>query len=225
MKKIKSRRRQSIVTQREKAYQVIRDAITFGDLKPGERLVEEKICEMFKVGRTPLREALRQLQMEGCVDVLPNKGAMVSKISVQDIENIYSLIAIMEGFAVEVAAKNIQSNDIKMLSNLLNKLNIDGRKGNYRKWIERNSLFHSYFPKLSGNRYLSEMVESLRKRVYIYRFIAITIPNHIEDYISAHEKILKAIANGESKAAGIAMKKHVLRVKGIISEFLRNTRL
>ena len=111
---LKARRRRSIVTQREKAYQEVRDAIAFGDLKPGERLVEEGICKMFKVGRTPLREALRQLQMEGCVDVLPNKGAMVSRISVQDVEDIYSMIAILEGFAVEVAAKNIQSNDMNL---------------------------------------------------------------------------------------------------------------
>ena len=180
---------------------------------------------MFKVGRTPLREALRQLQMEGYVDVLPNKGAMVSKISIQDIENIYGFIAMLEGFAVEVAAKNIQSEDIKTLSKLQNSRTINGRKGNYRQWIEKNSTFHGYFPRLSGNRYLHETVESLRKRVDRYRFIAITIPNHIEDYISAHEKILKAITDWESKAAGIAMKKHVLCVKEIISQFLKNTRL
>jgi DNA-binding GntR family transcriptional regulator len=194
-------------------------------LKPGERLVEERICKMFKVGRTPLREALRQLQMEGCVDVLPNKGAMVSRISVQDVEDIYSMIAILEGFAVEIAAKNIQSNDMKILSNLQNNLKMAARRSDYRKWIEKNSLFHSFFPRLSGNRYLSEMVESLRKRVYRYRFIAITIPNHMEDYISSHEKILGAITRGESKAAGTAMKGHVLYVREIVSKFLRNSRL
>ena len=67
---------------------------------------------MFKVGRTPLREAFRQLQMEGCVDVLPNKGAVVSKISVQDVENIYDIVAILEGYATETG-RNGSKHQIK----------------------------------------------------------------------------------------------------------------
>ncbi len=213
----------NIGTQREKAYQKLRDAITYGGLKPGERLVEERICKMFAVGRTPLREALRQLQMEGCVEVLSNKGAIVSKMSVQDVENIYDLIAILEGFAIETAAKNNQTEDLRELKIIHGDLKEAGRTKDYRKWIDKNTLLHGYFPLRSDNRHLYEMWESLRKRVYRYRFIAINIPNHMEEYISAHEEILAAIVNKQPVEAGAAMKKHVLYVKEVISDFLKHS--
>lgn len=84
------------MSQKEEGYQRIRDAITYGQLKPGERLVETKICEMVKIGRTPLREALRQLQMEGYIDVFSNKGAVISKISSWYVEEINNIVAILE---------------------------------------------------------------------------------------------------------------------------------
>lgn len=106
------------MSQTEEAYQKIRDAITYGQLKPGERLVETKICEIFKVGRTPLREALRQLQMEGYIDVFSNKGAVISKISIRDVEEIYNIVAILEGYATEVATGYIRTLDKKELRSI-----------------------------------------------------------------------------------------------------------
>ena len=99
--------------QRDIAYQQIRDAITFGDLKPGERPIAEKICQEFGVGRTPLREALRQLQMENYVDLTPGRGASISKISIKDVEEIYDLVGLLEGFAAEIAAEKISASDKK----------------------------------------------------------------------------------------------------------------
>ncbi len=85
-------------SKREHAYHQIRNAITYGELKPGERLIENKLCEIFKLGRTPLREALSQLQIEGYLDFVPNKGLTVSRMSIQNVKEIYDVIAVLEGY-------------------------------------------------------------------------------------------------------------------------------
>src|SRR5271157_4646870 len=96
---------------REEAYRRLREAIFYGKLRPGERLVEVDICRTFDVGRTPLREALRQLQMEGFLDVTANKGAVVRKISPDEMESIYDVIALLESYAAREATKRLVSID------------------------------------------------------------------------------------------------------------------
>ena len=80
----------------EKVYGDLRDAITFSRLKPGERLLESKLCEGYKVSRTPLREAIRQLQAQGYITVEKNRGAIVKKTSIEEVEEIYSILALIE---------------------------------------------------------------------------------------------------------------------------------
>lgn len=215
--------RDGIMSRREEVYNKIRDAITYGELKPGEQLVESKICEIFHVGRTPLREALRQLQMEGYVDALSNKGAFVRTVSIQDVEDIYSIIGILEAYATEIATSHIgiaERNALKVIHKDLIKA---GLKKDYRKWLEKNAQFHGYFPKLSGNLHLTEEITTLRNRIYRYRFIAITIPGHIEEYIQAHEKILEGLFKKDAERAGKNMRKHVFNVKDVLVKFLRQS--
>lgn len=91
----------------------------------------------------------------------------------------------------------------------------------YRKWLEKNTLFHGYFTKISGNLHLSKVVDSLRDRIYRYRFIAITIPGHIEKYIQAHEDILEAIFKKNEEQAGEVMRRHVFYVQQVLVEFIK----
>jgi DNA-binding GntR family transcriptional regulator len=211
------------MSQREEVYQKIREAVTFGILRPGERIVETKICETFKVGRTPLREALRQLQMEGFVDVLPNKGAIISTVSIRDVDEIYSIVGLLEGYATEMATKLMGPTDKRELKAIQNDLKKAGIKKDYRKWLEKNTLFHGYFPNVNGNLHLSKVASSLRDRIFRYRFIAITIPGHIEEYIRAHDEILDAVTRKEAEQAGKLMREHVFYVKEVLVEFLKQS--
>jgi len=208
--------------QREIAYHKIRDAITVGVLKPGEKLIEQKISKAFGVGRTPLREALRQLQMENYIDVIPRKGAFISRISTKDIEEIYDIVALLEGFAAEITAEKISPSDKKSLKDLQKALRKYGANKAYVDWLEKNTLFHRRFTEISGNNSLCEAVSNLRKRIYRYRFIAITIPGHIQEYIEDHQAILEAVLHGKGKAAGKAMRRHVLKVRNILLDFLHH---
>lgn len=221
------------MSQRE-VYQKIRNAITFGELKPGERLVESRICDIFHVGRTPLREALRQLQMEGYVDALSNKGAIVKRVSVRDVEEIYDILAMLEGYATEVATmyigkaekeklESMQKEMKSIYKDIRNDLKKHTLMRSYNEWFEKNASFHSYFVKANGNLHLSEIINSLRDRTFRCRFVAISIPNQIEAYIRAHDEILKAVFKGRGKQAGEAMRRHVFNAKKILIKSLKES--
>jgi DNA-binding GntR family transcriptional regulator len=207
--------------KREQAYQKLRDAITFGDLKPGERLVESGICEKFELSRTPLREALRQLQTEGYIDVSPNKGAVIRKITVEELEAVYDVLAQLEGYAVEMATGALTPNDIKTLKGLLSQLNKASKSKDFDQWFALNASFHGYFQNFSGNPILKEEIGRLRNRIYRYRSLAFTLAVSIIGVLSDHEKIYQAVADRKPAKAREAMQKHILNTKEILAEFLR----
>jgi len=207
--------------QREYAYNKIRNAITYGELQPGERLIEKKLCEIFKVGRTPLREALSQLQIEGYLDFIPNKGVTINRISISHVEEIYNILTILESYATELATKNIDKENERELRSIHNDLKRAWAKKDYKTWLDKNAEFHEYFIKATGNSSLNTLVKSLRNRIYRYRLIAMTIPDSVNEYFRSHEEILEAISKNDAKRAGKAMERHVSFVAKKLVEFLR----
>lgn len=200
------------MSQREFAYREIRNAITFGQLKPGERLVEKKLSEIFKIGRTPLREALSQLQIEGYLDFLPNRGVTIGRMSVQSLREIYDLLALTEGYATRIATKNLSKVEIKKIIAVQNKLAKAYKSKNSKKWLEENVIFHEFLIKASRNNLLHKIVDNLRNRIYRYRSISLAVADSFEDVFRAHEEILKAICKRDGNRAGKAMERHVLQV-------------
>ena len=206
--------------KREQAYQCLRDAITFGQLKPGEKVIEKVLTEMFHLGRTPLREALRQLETEGYIEVFPNRGAVVRKISIKQLEQVYDLLAVLEGYAVEASVMSIDPSGVKKLRGIEKELVTAARAENYAKWLDKNALFHSYFQEALGNKLLSDHINNLRRTTYRYRALSISIPGHMEEYLADHRKVLDAVVEGKAEKAGKAMRAHVERAKNILVKFL-----
>lgn len=207
--------------KREQAYQCVRDAITFGKLKPGEKVLEKSAGETFHLGRTPLREALRQLEMEGFIDALPNKGAFVRKISVEDLKSVYDVLSVLEGYAVETATASASPSLIKELKGVERKLIGDAKRKDLKKWLDDNAQFHELFQRVTGNNVLSENVSNLRRRTYRYRALLLSISGHIEGYLSDHRKIVEAVTEGKAEKAGKAMRRHVQRAGATLGDFLR----
>ena len=212
-----------IKSQGEETYQKVRDAITYGKLNPGERLVEHQVCESFQVGRTPLREALRRLQTEGYVDFVPNKGVTISKLSIEDVEQIYDIIAILEGYAAEVAARRLTKEGIQALTSLHHKMIDLNAEQDFKTWLEHNTLFHAHIVQAGGNRHLSKLITGLRDRLYRYRFLSVTILGQSEKYSDDHEKILTALRGKKAQQAGKSMRDHVNYVAEFMIGLLRQS--
>jgi len=207
--------------KREQAYQKLRDSITFGDLKPGEKLVEKAVCEMFDIGRTPLREALRQLQMEGYIEVSPNKGAVIRKMSIDELDNVYDVLALLEGYAAEMAVKNITASRLAELKKIAKETRKAANASDHRSWFLKNDNFHFYLIDLAGNPILTEEIRKFRRRIYRYRALALTLQGNIDNLAQQHEDVVIKAAQKKAKEASLAMKQHVEWTKGLLISFLK----
>ena len=206
--------------QREYIYDKLRDMISLGKLKPGERLIEKTLCEFFNVGRTPLREALSQLQIEGYLDIIPHKGMTVSKMSPALVMEIYTVVAVLEGYTTEIATKYLSEQDLKELNMIENNLRKALNLNDQRKWIDGNLIFHEYLVKASRNNFLHTLIKSLRSRIKRYRLVSIAMTDSLNHYFHEHEEILKALSKKDGRKAGRAMQNHVVNVARRLVDFM-----
>lgn len=208
------------MSKREYIYDKLRNAISLGELKPGERLIEKTLCEFFNVGRTPLREALSQLQIEGYLDFIPHKGLTVSKMSPAHVMEIYTVVAVLEGYATKIATKYLSEQDLKELKMIENDLRKTLNLNDQRKWIDKNIIFHEYLVKASRVTFLHTLIKSLRSRIRRYRLVSVAVTDSLNHYFRAHEEILELLSKKDGRKAGRAMQNHVLNSGKKLVDFM-----
>ena len=189
-------------------YEQLRDGVTYGRFKPGERLSEKMLCELFKVSRTPLREALRRLEAQGYIKLENNVGATVSKISLSEVENIYNILKYLEPYAAKLACKNRSIKDVRKLEQIFEKMNTESVKDDYRNWLRENDLFHYCIHMMSKSDVLSNIIRDTRNRIYRYR-ILVTSKEDIEHYNLEHKELADAIRAANTEKAESIMRTHI----------------
>lgn len=205
---------------RQKIYQSIRDNITYGKLSPGERLVESDLAEHFKASRSPIREALRQLESEGLIRINQNKGITVSKLSPEEIDEIYNLRWLLESYAARLSAEKATKTYVVYLRDLHKKLKLAAKNSDLPNWIQNNILFHDFLSENSGNKNLHQILSTLKRRVYLYHYVIVNIPGNFKAYIEHHEQILRACEKNDGEAAERYMKLHIETVKQVLINYL-----
>jgi DNA-binding GntR family transcriptional regulator len=206
---------------RNKIYKRIREDVIIAKLSPGERLIESQLCKRFGASRGPVREALAQLCRDGFIDLIPNRGAVVTKLSIQDLKNYYSLIALLESKAVEWAVPRLTKSDLAILSTINDDLSIiiiDGSEKPLEAWTRHNFLFHCLFWEKSGNSRLVEQIKEIRQRILRYRYTSLMVPSY-EEYLQDHNNIIEAAKNKDAERASEIMNLHILRALKVLTEF------
>ena len=188
---------------------------------PGQRLVENDICKRLKIGRTPFREACRNLEIQGYLTIQPYKGAIINQISLQEIKDYYRLLILLEGKAVEWATPLLSERDIQNLSYLNESLRALPRDDSelVDNWMTMNANLHDYFRNNCGNEKMNWLINEIRSRVTRYRYSAIIITS-LEDYIDDHDQIIDAVKQRDAQKARQAMKTHIKRARDILLKFL-----
>jgi DNA-binding GntR family transcriptional regulator len=205
---------------RELIYNKLKSDITLGNINPGKRLLESDLATQFQVSRTPVREVIRQLQSEGLVKVESLRGASVTKLSVEEVREIYSIRIILESFGTELAVKNFGKREKEILKKFKQMFKKHLTNGKYSEWLETNIKFHLFFTENAGNSYLYRLLKDLRSRVHRYQFIAATSPYIIQQYTKEHEQIIDAALKGNSKLARRNMERHLFTVHQVLTDFL-----
>lgn len=209
---------------RQDIYEKIRDDITFGRLMSGERLTEKKLSDIYKGSRSPIREALRQLESEGLISFERNKGIEVAKLSVKQVEEIYDLRELLEGYAVRVAIGKMTKKDIAYLEDLHKKMIKAANSRDTQFWLQNNALFHAFFREKADNENLCQLIVILRRRIYRYQNMTVNYPRFFETYIEQHATMIEACKKKDADLAEKTMKIHIRKVKDVIIDSLAASR-
>jgi DNA-binding GntR family transcriptional regulator len=196
-------------TLSEKIAETIRGYILNGTLKAGDRLTEPKLSEMLGISRTPIREALRLLEMEGFVEIFPRRGAVVSVVTDKDVDDIFVLKMKLESLAAKLAIKNLSFEDIAKLKDINDKMEKYSLTRNVANLIKLNSEFHNLFISKCNNSRLVRFLESLLrqfKRATAYSF---TETGRISKVIEEHKEIIDAFEERDADRVEKLVEKHI----------------
>ncbi|HEY5672304.1 MAG TPA: GntR family transcriptional regulator [Malonomonas sp.] len=188
-------------TLREKILETIRDAILKGTLKPGEKVAEPELAERFGISRTPIREAFRQLESEGYLTVIPRKGAVVTALSEQDVQEFYAIKSILEGYAAELAAARLSTKEIDRLEVINDRLRELAKEGDVKAFFRVHNEFHELFLKASGNSKLHELIQQLGLKFNRLRMASLSVKGRMEISVAEHDKLLEAFRKNDGRMA------------------------
>ncbi len=204
---------------RDVVFNTLREAILKGDFQSGERLMEKQLAERMGVSRTPIREAIRKLELEGLVVMIPRKGAEVASITGKDISDVLEVRATLEALAVKLACKKMSDDDIKRLEKVNAEFKKAAKDKDVKTVISKDVEFHDVIFEGADNDKLLNIVNNLREQIYRFRVEYIYKMKSYDALVDEHDEIVLAMKKREGKvAAGIAQK-HIENQERSVLEF------
>lgn len=202
---------------RDVVFNTLRQAILRGEMEPGERLMEIQLAQKLGVSRTPIREAIRKLELEGLVIMIPRKGAEVAHITEKDMRDVLEVRCTLEELAVELACKHVTPEYIAELraANKIFESAIVSR--DLMSIVDADVQFHDVIYSMTGNARLIQIINKLREQMYRYRLEYIKDARSHSILISEHEDIINKIEKNEVDAAKSVIRQHIQnQEKGIV---------
>lgn len=208
---------------RDVVFNTLRDAILTGKLVPGERLMENQLADKLGVSRTPVREALRMLELENLVELVPRKGAQVLDMSEKDITNILEVRSALEGLATSLACKKMSKEDLQQLKNL----EVDFEKAvadnDVEHFVDIDEDFHDLIFAATENDKLINIFRNLRIQLYRYRMAqAKNNETSMSTIVAHHRSIIRAIENRDAEEGATIAQGHIKYQTESILRFVRN---
>lgn len=214
---------QQSIPLRETAFLTLRKLILTGKLHPGERLTEVRLGKILGTSRTPIREAIRKLELEGLVVITPGSGARVAKITAEDLQDVMEVRSALDQLCALLASKRITEEEKKDLIRAREAFEYSTRFGNEQEIAESDVHFHDAIARAAKNRRLDQVMSGLADTIYRYRYEYIRDDLHYEELISEHRSICKAILEGEPEAAATAAREHIERQREFILDQILKT--
>lgn len=196
-------------TLHQRVVSQLREAILRGEFQPGERLVQEELAEAMGVSRMPIREAIRQLEKEGLVTVEAHKGAYVTPLTAEDIEEIYELRAILEAKAVERSLPNLTDEDKRRLRQLSEAMKQAAADGKVERYVELNAEFHRLLRRGCSWRRIHQFLEMLWHGYTPYT--PNILKGQMDRSVMEHERMVQAVEEGNGEQLKKMIQQHILR--------------
>jgi len=190
-------------------YEKIRRDILDGKYTRGQSLVEQKLAKEFGVSRTPIREVLKQLELDGLVESIPNRGVFVLGITQEDIKHIYAIRQRIEGLAALWAAEKMTSEELKTLENIYNLMEFYTAKEDVDQIAQLNTEFHEVIFRAAKSKYLKNILSNFQVYIQWARYVSLKVPGRLEAALEEHKTILEAFRKKDGVLAEKAIMEHV----------------
>lgn len=194
---------------REVVCETLREAIRTGALKPGERLMEIQLAEELGVSRTPVREAIRKLELEGYVIMMPRRGTYVASLSIRDVNEVFEIRTSLDSLASGLAAERITEEELERLKRLLALIGEYIEQNDMDKIVETDTEFHDLLYQASRNTRLVGIIFNLREQLTRFRSTSMSYPGRLKETLEEHSRIVDAIADGDVERAQKAAEDHM----------------
>lgn len=206
---------------RDVVFQTLRQAILRGNLNPGERLMEIHLAQKLGVSRTPVREAIRMLELEGLVLMIPRKGAVVAEITVSDLEDVLEVRTALEELAVRKACQKITEEELEALKIAEEKFNKSIKSDDLLVCAQADVEFHEIICEATRNKRLSQILNNIREQMYRYRLEHLKDKSSHSSLVKEHAAIRQALEERSEEMASAAVQIHINNQKKSIIEGLQ----
>ena len=207
---------------RDVVFNTLRQAILRGEMEPGERLMEIQLAQKLGVSRTPIREAIRKLELEGLVIMIPRKGAEVAHITEKDMKDVLEVRSTLEELVVELAIKNVTDEkieELKCANKVFESAIVSKDAVNI---VEADVKFHDILYSMTNNARLIQIINNLREQMYRYRVEYLKKKEFHKQLLWEHQEIIRAIEAGEIDVATKITEQHIDNQVEAVSDALRH---
>ncbi len=206
---------------REQVHKRIKDFVLNGILKPNTRLIEEKLAKEMGTSRTPVREAIQKLEKEGLINKLPKGGFAVSVIAEHEIDEVFGIRGVLEGYAGYLATLRASEEDIGALEDIVQREEICLKKRDMDGVVQLNSEFHDTLYKAAKSSKLYAIINDLRDYIYRYRIIILRYERGAEISIQDHQDMIALMKLKQARRVERLVRKHITRGKNIVKKKVR----
>ena len=207
---------------RDVVFNTLRQAILRGELKPGERLMEIQLANKLGVSRTPIREAIRKLELEGLVLMIPRKGAEVAEITEKNMLDVLEVRRALEELAVKLACERITEEEIQELKDAADAFQKILSEKDLTKIAEADEAFHDVIFKSTGNDRLIQLLNSLREQMYRYRLEYLKREEYHPQLLEEHQQIIDRITRKDQSEAAELIDRHIGNQVDVMLEMIRH---
>ncbi len=207
------------VSAEQQAYDYLHQAICSGQLAPGTRIVTEDVAQLLDMSRMPVREALRRLSVAGLVAIRPNRGAIVTRLNIEDMREIFEMRSALEGLAIRLAAPKVTDRQIVTLERLLE--DMEACEQNSQDWLERHRQFHATIVTAAERPRLSAQIGSLYALLDPYMRIWLQHRDKPRTPRAAHEQLITVLKSRDSRLAEHTLNSHIEGTVPLILGFLQ----
>ncbi|HEC46258.1 MAG TPA: GntR family transcriptional regulator [Pseudomonas xinjiangensis] len=199
----------------------LREMVLEGELEPGSRISEKRLCEAFEVSPTPLRQALKVLVSEGLVEMLPNRGARVTEVDIQEVADLFDVMAVLEGLSGTLLATRASDAEIAEIRDLHECMMEQFRNNQRKEYFQLNQAIHRRLAEITGNRVLLELETSLTLRITRARYAANMQMGRWEESAREHEYFVEALERRDAQGLSAAMSLHMRKTGNAVIQRLK----